>query len=437
MAGTSDHPFDAKTDAANVEHLAQVYLQALGDNKDSATTTYTKAAKKELMDALVPVFRDENHAKQLAVELEKLGAATFSFDPNVSVSRTNGEIDKIAFTKSGWNLSASKEEVDITTHVDASKTTFLDLSVTGGADTGESRPISVPIEDTRFRFNKTPTACPAQPMVVEPIPSGSYDGQVPVLHGDDRKPAPYQGGIGTDAPQLGQILKRMGPEASLAWDSFIKNYNDRSQESVLPRNLPLNEIDAPLKGKLSWYGPFADSDMSYVATPSGRDFKPYADTTPGSSKEAGHVYAIGSAKDAVGAPAPFAILDYESRDVQNPQYYGQYQFQYTNTSDCGLQVDITQWNPAKGNLYEPMTKDIAGTKHAMNGLTRYKFDAKGNLTSAEEYLAFNMNKPLVSLQFQNGSNGVDALTGQPLDAWRLKLASPKLMFFDLFGPKPD
>jgi hypothetical protein len=279
------------------------------------------------------------------------------------------------------------------------------------------------------------------------------DQPVPVLHGGDRRPHQYKGGIGPDAPQVGAIMRRLGPEAALAWDSFIKNYNDRSSESVIPKDLPLNEIDTPFKGKLDWYGPYADSDLSFVGTQGGRDLKPYADTSAGSSKAPGHIYAVGTTQDNTGKLAPVEILDYESRQGQAVRYYGQYQFKYTNTDDGGLQVDISQWNPAKGNLYEPVTTDIAGQKHALNGLTEYKFDKNGNLISAAQFIAtaanqptamngnnptpVNTNKPILSLQFGDGGQAFDGKTHLPLSDWNLSLAAPKLMYFDLFGPKRD
>jgi hypothetical protein len=79
MVETVDHSFDAKSEAAHIEHLAQVYLQALGDNKNSTTTTYSKAAKNGLIDALVPVFRDEQHGKQIGIRVEKIRGRYLQF----------------------------------------------------------------------------------------------------------------------------------------------------------------------------------------------------------------------------------------------------------------------------------------------------------------------------------------------------------------------
>ena len=292
-----------------------------------------------------------------------------------------------------------------------------------------------------------PSTARAATLPLEKLPLDASEGRaqimlvadqpVPVLHSDGHRPAPYRGGIGPDAPQVGRLMRGLGPEATLLWNSFITNYNDRSQESVIPKDLPLNEIDPRWQGKLNWFGPYADSDLSYITTKPGRgDLMPHADTSPGSSKRPGHIYAIGTAADTNGGLAPVAILDYESRPGQPVRYYGQYQFEYTPTSDGGLQVDISEWNPANANLFEAVTKDIAGRKHALNGLTEYKYDAGGHLVSAAHYLAEARNK-----QTPENSNPPPVNTNRPL----LYLANgnasindrPKLLFFDLFGQPPS
>jgi hypothetical protein len=279
------------------------------------------------------------------------------------------------------------------------------------------------------------------------------DEPVPVLHSTGRTPAPYKGGIGPDAPELGRQIRLLGPEASMLWQSFLQNYNDRSQESVIPKDLPLNEIDAKFQGKTQWFGPYADSELSYVGTkiapiqPEIRDLKQFADTTPGSSKVPGHIYAVGM---AAGTQTPAEILEYESRAGQAVKYFGQYQFEYTKTADGGLQVDISQWKPVSAN-FEPVKKEIAGKMHALNGLTEYKFDKDGHLTSAAEYVAspdnmpsalngnnprpVNTNKPIISLQFDGNGHATDGNSHLPITDWNLTLAAPKFMYFDLFGPK--
>jgi hypothetical protein len=278
---------------------------------------------------------------------------------------------------------------------------------------------------------------------------------VPVLHSNPRTPAPYKGGIGPDAPELGRRIRMLGPEATMLWNSFLAKYNDRSQESVIPKDLQLKEVGSQFKGKVDWYGPYADSELSYTGTkidpiqPELRDLKQFADTTPGSSKSPGHIYAVGM---AAGTKTPSEILEYESRAGQPVRYYGQYQFEYTKTSDGGLQVDISQWNPATAKN-EPVKKEIAGKMHALNGLTEYKFDKDGHLTSAAEYIAtadnkptalngnnptpVNTNKPLLSLQFGSDGQVVDNATHLPISDWDLAKDAPKFMYFDLFGPKRD
>ena len=108
------HEFDAKTDAHTVEALVQHYLEAIGDTKHpAAALVNSKAAEKELMDLITPIWRDLDQRKALAVELEKLGGANLSTDPNVDVNINDGEITGLTFKRSFWNFAAANDTVSI------------------------------------------------------------------------------------------------------------------------------------------------------------------------------------------------------------------------------------------------------------------------------------------------------------------------------------
>jgi hypothetical protein len=113
------HHFNAKTDAQTVEYFVQDYLKSLQDMRSVHCIGYgcgwptAMVDRIELMQILTPIWKDPNQRKELAVELQELGASKFSTAPNVKVIEKDGIVTGLEFTRSAWNYFAAADKVTL------------------------------------------------------------------------------------------------------------------------------------------------------------------------------------------------------------------------------------------------------------------------------------------------------------------------------------
>jgi hypothetical protein len=270
--------------------------------------------------------------------------------------------------------------------------------------------------------------------------------EYPVVQGNPKAiPPEYPGGIGSDINDTRRAIGALGPEARMMFELFERTYNSRAGENYLPSQLPLKEIDPDRKANIVKWELMGDSQLYQPkAALGGRDLKPVSDINPGSSKNPGHMYAIGYNRDGL----PSDVLEYYRDTTANKIVYRkQYQFDYHKMPDgnpIGYEIDVKElFAPGETRSYG-MHKNIAGIDHTLGGITKWYESPNSKFIGVEQFSGWQMDKARLQMNFngaavetstikQDGSYNRQSFIGPSADRVISQL-SPNFYFFDLFGP---
>jgi hypothetical protein len=270
--------------------------------------------------------------------------------------------------------------------------------------------------------------------------------EVPVLRGNpNATPPEYPGGIGDDVNDTRRAIGALGPEARMMFELFERTYNSRAGENILPGNLPLKEVDPARRANIVKWELLGDSQIYQPKNAlGGRDLKPISDVNPGSSKNPGHMYAIGYNKDGL----PSDVLEYYRDTTANKVVYQkQYQIdcrQLPPGGAVGFIFDVKElWAPGQTRNFGAK-QNIAGIEHTLGGVTRWYEGPKSNFVGVEQFNGWQPDKPRMRMNFNgaavetqtirpDGSYNNESYLG-PNATWKLAQISPNFYFYDLFGP---
>ncbi|HEY9679721.1 MAG TPA: hypothetical protein V6C76_17090 [Drouetiella sp.] len=256
----------------------------------------------------------------------------------------------------------------------------------------------------------------------------------PVLRGDPSRPAPdYPGGIGPDARVLGQVVGAMGPGPGEMYDLFLKTYNSRSKENVLPSQLRLDAAAPQAVAKVDHWMLMTDSDLSQPRPEYGnRNLRP-------GPEQKGHFFAVGVNK----AGNPINVLEYYWGD-KSAVYAGQYQITYNRDAQGYMHSRIEHYNATQSST--PGPKAVIGRSlNTYEGTTEYVSDNQNNVLSMRKFDYINPNVAKVGIDFdRNGAHKIwrDANSGQLVEQGinpglvkqTVNSLAPNFYFRNLFGP---
>ncbi|CAN5384171.1 hypothetical protein BH10CYA1_BH10CYA1_52210 [soil metagenome] len=271
-----------------------------------------------------------------------------------------------------------------------------------------------------------------QPQIEQPHLRPRQD--VPVLHGDPNRPAPeYPGGIGPDARISGRIISSAGPAPRLLWEMFVKTYNSRAKENVLPSQLPLVEVAPAAQAKIDHWMLMGDSDMSQPRPEyNSRNLRP-------GPEQKGNVFAVGVNKEG----NPINVLEYYWGDKQMI-YAGQYQISYSKDNHGMLHSRIDHYKTDAPAAIGPRTA-IGQSMNVYEGSTEYVSNNQNQMLSVRRFDYINPNVPKVGVEFDsNGAHKIwrDANSGTLREQaiapnmvrQTINSLSNQFYFKNLFGP---
>ncbi|HEY9712950.1 MAG TPA: hypothetical protein V6C72_05750 [Chroococcales cyanobacterium] len=258
----------------------------------------------------------------------------------------------------------------------------------------------------------------------------------PVLHGDPGRRAPaYPGGIGPDANVTGRLISTVGPGPNALYQIFLRTYNDRSNENVLPSSLPLREIAPEVQGQVQRWMLLTDSDMSQKFSQfHGRDLRPQPATNPG------RVYAIGL--NAGGNPVD--VLDFYWNQ-NNMTYFGQHVINYFKDNRGNLHTHISNYTANYETTYPGPQRIIGDSQNVYTGASEYVDAPDGtplamvhysNLDSRNPALGFNFNPNGATMFWSDTNSGQRRQQNLNMDQAKQAIISQSQQFdFEhLYGP---
>lgn len=265
----------------------------------------------------------------------------------------------------------------------------------------------------------------------------------PVIKGDNITPPPkYPGGIREeDVKIIDPIMRRLplrttaGATAVLAWETFKRTYNDRSNENIKPDNLKLSEIHPRVREQAVRWMMLGDSELLQQRPEfEGKPFRPFAQKNPG------HFYAVGfdQAGNAIN------VIEYYQGKDGDPKYFRQFILDYVpNEKDGTLAVNISSYYGADQTAEVKNANTISPVGDIFTGRTQYLYDQRAKMfTSAK--LVSNLDNTTTVLQFDfarkaDGTVGIarqwtrNPNNGQLRETGNVGQGLNRLFFYERFG----